>query len=95
MTDRALDVLDRVMLEFRAELDREIADSGAPARVRSRTLSRLADPMERMPWRRIAAAVLVAGMLGAALDLVLPERDAYPPEVAFIDPLAGLDEAGI
>jgi hypothetical protein len=95
MTERGLDILDRAMLEFCAELDREIAGSGAAFRVRSRTLARVVDPIERMPWRRIAAAALLAGMLGAAFDLALPERDTHPPEVGLVDPLAGMDEVGI
>ena len=59
----------------RAELDGEIARAGAVERVAARRSARLAaGPLAGMRWRRIAAAVLIAGMLGGAIDLMLAER---------------------
>jgi hypothetical protein len=84
---------DRKLAAHRDLLDAEIARSDAVAR-----LGR--DPLRRhlvagMPWRRVAAVVLLAGMLGGALDLVLPETAADPLDVAIVDPLAGFDGADI
>ena len=84
--------LDRKLAEDRERLDAEIARSGALARF-GRLASRripghgLAD----IPWRRVAAAVIVAGMLGGGLDLMLPGPAADAIEMALVDPLASLD----
>ena len=78
--------LDTALGTLRDEIADTVARSGAAERVRVRTLQRLpADPLFGLPWQRIAAAVLVAGMLGAALDLVLIKPEAPTSETAALD----------
>lgn len=89
------DELDRCLQAFGAELDSEIARSGAPDRVRRNVLRRRsADIFADLSWRRIAAAILVAGMLGAAVDLMFLDRTVDQVDVASVDPLYAFDEAG-
>jgi len=85
MTD---DAFNKALSFERARLDREIAQAGSVERVRRHVLSRrLADPLAGIAWRRVAAAVLVAGMLGGAVDLLLFGGDTDATEVAiFFDP---------
>lgn len=93
MTDGRSD-LDRLLAERRDQLDSEIARSGAPDRVRDSVLARTStDTLIGLPWQRIAAAVLVAGMLGVAVDLLLPERPADPVDVAIVD-IYDMDQSG-
>jgi hypothetical protein len=84
--------LDRMLAAQRDELDRSIQRSGALERVRSGALARLPNALAGFRWQRVAAAVLVAGMLGGALDLVLPEPPADAPEIVMLDPLYGIEE---
>jgi hypothetical protein len=85
--------LDRALAAERDALDAEIAGSGAAERLgrlaaRGAPAGFLAD----IPWRRVAAGVIFAGMLGCALDLFLPgPSDAV--EVAMFDPLDAADGA--
>ena len=80
--------LERALVTLRAESDNEIARSGAAARVRSRALARLrTHPYAGMDWRKIAAAVLVAGMLGGAIDVLLIRPDAEPADLVMVDPV--------
>jgi hypothetical protein len=84
-------VLDRGIANGRDDLDRTVDDSGASARVVRRVLARVApDPLAGLRWQRIAAAILVAGMLGGALDLVMPEP-ADPLDLVMLDPLSAED----
>ncbi len=85
-------VLDRAILSVRGELDGEIGRSGAIGRVREAALARVPLPsLDPAGWARIAAAVLVAGMLGGAMDLLLA-RQNREADVALVDPiLYGLD----
>lgn len=85
--------LDGVLTGHRGELEGEIARAGALARLRQRLERRAAGPLAGVAWRRLAAAVVVAGLLGGALDLMLPERVAESLDVALVDPLSGF-EAG-
>jgi hypothetical protein len=79
---------DRKLAAERDTLDRDLARSGALDRVRSRTLAGLpASGLAGIPWSRIAAAILVAGMLGGAVDMLLPAAPDEPMEVAIGDPL--------
>jgi hypothetical protein len=82
---------DRALADERVAVDATIARSGAFERVRSRTLAHLPVPLARLPWQRIAAAMLVAGMLGGATDLLISSSLSEPSEPALIDPLLGLD----
>jgi hypothetical protein len=84
--------LDRAIQTCAGELDREIAAAGALARVRERALARLPDPIAGIGWQRIAAAMLVAAMLGGAMDLVLMEETEASADVVMLDPLYGLAE---
>ena len=84
--------LDRRFAAERRALDQEIARSGALARLlgipgRPNT----SDALAGISWRQVAAGVLIAGMLGGALDLLLPAPPADPVEIALVDPLAGYD----
>ena len=88
--------LDGLIAADRAEIDAEIARSGALAR-----LGRLSEHyapaavVAGIPWRRVAAGVLIAGVLGGALDyLVLPRPASEPIDLALVDPLDGFDLAG-
>lgn len=96
MTERRHDAaLDRLFAGEREALDREIARSGAAARVRDTVLARAtANPLAGLHWRRIAAAVLVAGMLGCAVDLMLPDRTPDSFDVAIVDPFYDLAQPG-
>jgi hypothetical protein len=79
--------LDGALAELRQEMDRAIRQSGALRRVRERALARVpAPPLAGLRWRRIAAAVLVAGMLGGALDAVLG-----PPPASEVGDVAALE----
>ena len=88
--------LDGLMAADRAEIDADIARSGALARLGR--LSERYSPagfVAGVPWRRVAAGVLIAGMLGGALDyLVLPRPAPEAIDLALVDPLDGFDVAG-
>ena len=77
---------------YGAALDADIARSGAADRVRRNVLRHRAT-LAGISWQRVAAAVLVAGMLGGAVDFVFSERAADPFDVALVDPLYGLEGA--
>ena len=95
----AAGALEAALVEQRDGIDEAIRASGALARVRRSTLAhaaadplarlrskrRVADPFAGLRWQRIAAAMLFAGLLGGATDLLLPEAD--PPEMVMLDPL--------
>ncbi len=84
--------LDRRLATLRGALDDEIARSGALGRLRQRTAGRVsAGFISDIPWRRVAAGVLLAGMLGGAVGFALPPTSPDPIEMALVDPLAGLD----
>ena len=80
-------VFDRDLADHRAALDREIADAHTIASLKRHLIGDLAGPLAGMDWRRIAAAVLVAGTLGGALDLMLPDASADQTDIAILDPL--------
>ena len=80
-------IFDHDLAEHREMLDREIADAHTVARVRRSLMRHAAGPLAGMDWRRIAAAVLVAGMLGGALDLMLPDTAVDQTDIAILDPL--------
>ena len=48
-----------------------------------------------MRWRQIAAAVLIAGVLGGAMDLFLAERAGQTSEMAMLESLGPLDETDV
>jgi hypothetical protein len=81
--------LDAALGGFRDEIAETVARSGAAERIRTRTLRLIpADPLAGIRWQRIAAAVLLAGLLGAAMDLVFVEPEAPASEIVVaIDPL--------
>jgi len=84
MTD---DAFENALSFERARLDREIAAAGAPKRVRRNILARRgADPLAGIAWSRVAAAMLVAGMLGGAADLLLFGGSTETTEIAIFDP---------
>ncbi|MGH6925059.1 MAG: hypothetical protein ACRED5_15100 [Propylenella sp.] len=93
---RGEEALARLIAEHRGALDAEVARSGALPRVRDNVLMRSSyDPLQGLSWRRVAAAVLVAGMLGGAIDLVLPERAPDTADVAIVGVLEDFDQLGL
>jgi len=88
--------LDRALAAERDALDAEITRSGAVARL-GRLAARRSSAgfLVDIPWRRVAAGVIVAGMLGSGLDLVLPGPVSDPIEVALLDPLDAADGADV
>jgi hypothetical protein len=89
--------LDRGIATARGELDDPIRRSGAVGRVRQAALARLPrSPLGRIGLARIAAAVLVAGILGGAIDLLLAGQEGETADVAAVDPvLYGLEPTEI
>jgi hypothetical protein len=84
--------LDRRLGEWRESLDLAVAASGATRRIRERALARVASsPFAGLDWRRIAAAMLVAGLLGGALDFVVSRDAGAGQDVALLDPLYAID----
>jgi hypothetical protein len=79
-------IFDSDLVEHREMLDREIAGARTVARLKRRLLRNAAGPLAGMDWRRIAAAVIIAGMLGGALDLMLPDAGDQT-DIAILDPL--------
>ncbi len=88
--------LDFALLGIRETLDKEAARSGAIGRVRRSLLAQLpTDPLAGLSWRKVAAAMLAAGMLGGAMDLFLPDAPAMTPDLVMLDPLSGFDESDL
>ncbi len=83
---RALDV---GLARAAEALDREIAASGAAARVAEHVTRRVARrPARRAVWFAIAAALIVAAGLGSLADLVfVGARIGSGQEVVVMDPL--------
>jgi hypothetical protein len=82
-------LVDRALAEERDALDAEIARSGAVARLARFAAQRTsAGFLADVPWRRVAAGIILAGMLGSVLDLILPGPALDPVEIALFDPLA-------
>lgn len=79
--------LDGKFAAYREALDLEIARSGAVPRLKRSLARHTTGPLAGMDWRRLAAGVLIAGALGGALDLILPDTTADQTEVAILDPL--------
>lgn len=80
--------LDSALAEEGMRIDRCIVESGAMVRLSRRTLARISgNPLAGIRWERIAAAMLVAGMLGGAMDLIMPDRAADALDLALLDPL--------
>jgi hypothetical protein len=81
-----------------AARDAEVADPALAAvaeRVRSRAARLRRSAFNGFPWQRIAAAMLVAGMLGGVADLAFVERGVgVAADLALLDPLAALEEVG-
>lgn len=90
--------LDRAIAAAGAHLDQAIADSGAAERVRRATLARLPHALAatpRLAWRRIAAAVLFACILGGTTDLLLSDPAAEATDFVMLDPLYAFDAAEV
>lgn len=77
--------IDEAMTAMRDGLDAEIARSGAVDRLRRALQRQTADPLAAVGWQRVAAAVLIAGMLGSAVNLMLPERLPDVVDVVVLD----------
>jgi hypothetical protein len=93
MIERGEDLSRRLSAHGDA-LDAEIKRSGALSRIRRNVLPRgPADLFAGLTWQRVAAAILIAGALGGAVDLALPESNAEPFDVAAVAPLYAFDGA--
>ena len=79
--------LDRQFQELRDLLDRQILQANAIARVRDGVLQATAAPLAGFDWRRLAAGLIFAVVLGGAADLMLPDSASEPSEIAILDPL--------
>jgi hypothetical protein len=79
--------LERQFRDLRDSVDRDVFRIGAVARVKGNVLREATRPLGGLDWRRLAAGVILAGMLGGALDLMLPEPSPGPSEIAILDPL--------
>lgn len=84
--------LDYALAERKEEFAREIAASGAVGRVRRAALARLPVPLSQLGWHRIAAAMLLAGALGGAMDLYLASAPGGGADLVLLDPLYGLND---
>ncbi len=89
--------LDRGIATARGEIDDAIGRSGAVGRVRKAALARLPPSrLGRIGFGRIAAAMLVAAILGGAMDLILAGQEGETADVALVDPvLYGLEPTEI
>lgn len=84
--------LDGAIERLRDELDAEIGAGGALERLRDGMLAHLRDqPTAGLPWRRIAAGMVLAAVLGGAVDHVLADDPARWSELALVDPLYAAD----
>jgi hypothetical protein len=86
---------DAKLTAHRDGLAAALAASGAAGRVKRRTLAAVRPPLAGLDWRRIAAAMLVAAVLGGAMDIALIEQTPEEAEVVMLDPLAALDDTGL
>jgi hypothetical protein len=90
------EVIDRRLVAYGAALESDIAKSGALGRVRGNVLRRSAtDLFAGFSLQRIAAAILIAGVLGGVLDLALPVGGGDTLDVAAVDPFDPLEEADV
>lgn len=88
--------LDRMLSVWRGDVDAAVAAGGAARRVRDGALAALpAAGSIGVGWSRMAAAMLVACVLGGAVDLVLPERAAEIADATALDPVLALDEIAL
>jgi hypothetical protein len=49
-------------------------------------------PLSRLGWHRIAAAMLLAGALGGAMDIYLANPPGERAHLVLLDPLYGLND---
>jgi hypothetical protein len=78
--------LDRGLSALRAELDEAVARDGAAGRVSAASMARLPRPLEGINWRSLAAAMILAALLGGALQALRPPAYADPVGPALLDP---------
>ena len=79
-------VLDRAISEARRSLDEDMRRTGALERVRADALRKIAArPFAGLKWQRVAAAIVLAGVLGGAMDMVLVEPESEPVEIVALD----------
>ena len=86
------DDLGRRLRAYGDALDAEIRRAGALERVRRNVIGQRV-LFIGFSWRRIAAAIVVAGALGAVVDFMLPESAPEPFDVAAVAPLYAFDGA--
>ena len=79
--------LERQFRDLRDFVDGDVSRAGAVSRVKGNVLREATRPLGGLDWRRLAAGVVLAGVLGGALDLMLPEPSPEPSEIAILDPL--------
>ena len=91
----AFEAESRLDEAFAHAREAEMADAalaGAAERIRRRLLARVRrGPFAAFRWRQVAAAMLLAGMLGGAIDLALVKWGAGGLDIAMLDPLAAIE----
>jgi hypothetical protein len=79
--------IDGQFRNLRDLVDEDVLRAGAVARVKTNVLREATRPLGGLDWRRLAAGIVLAGALGGALDMMLPEPSQEPSEIAILDPL--------
>jgi hypothetical protein len=80
--------LDDGLARVRDALDREVAASGALARISAAVMTSLPSRRSRTRWVAVAAGLVIAAGLGSAFDFgFLAPADQAPVEVVVLDPL--------
>jgi len=88
--------LDRALAAHRGGVDREIEGSGAAERIARRMRGRFAAAaFGGLAWQKMAAAMLVAGALGGAMDLIVSDQAAEASEFVALDPFLSLDDIAL
>jgi hypothetical protein len=81
--------LDRALAGLRAELDGEIAHGAAMERVTAGIIGGVAArlrPLDGIRWRSLAAAMVLAAILGGAFQTLRPPAHAEPLGPVVLDP---------
>lgn len=80
--------LDAALLATRTELDRDIEESGALQRLKRQTLAATRPAnLAEFGWHRLAAAIVLAALLGGTFDILFLARPTAPASVVVGDNL--------
>ena len=78
--------LDHLITAARTEVDGELDAAGAAQRTKRRVIAATAPRAVRLPWAPIAAAVVIAALIGGTVDTVFLPNPAAP-EIVLVDNL--------